>query len=317
MFATRSLVFALLALAASFGAEAVPLAGLRGNTLVFFDSATPSTVFSSRVITDTNGVPLAVTIIAIDRRPANGVIYGIGANSQIYTIDLNGQATPVGSPLLVPLSGTSFGFDFNPAADRIRIVSDTGQNLRINPDTGALVDGDPVLPGTQPDGSLNGAVIGAVAAGYTQNVAGTTGTVLVVYEAGTDRFYIQNPPNAGTTTTAGMTGGTTGIDSGPTVSFEVTALGQGFLLLTPGGGAPQLYAIDIASTPGASPTVTIGAPVLLGALPSGVTSITEVAALAGVTFPVSVDALSDAGLVVLALALGLLALVVVRGRALG
>ena len=34
--------------------------------------------------------------------------------------------------LTVPLSGSFFGVDFNPAADRLRIVSDTGQNLAHN-----------------------------------------------------------------------------------------------------------------------------------------------------------------------------------------
>ena len=49
-----------------------------------------------------------------------------------------------GAPAFTPaLSGTAFGFDFNPTVDRIRVVSDTGQNLRLNPDTGAVaaVDG--------------------------------------------------------------------------------------------------------------------------------------------------------------------------------
>jgi hypothetical protein len=35
------------------------------------------------------------------------------------------------------LAGTSFGFDFNPTVDRIRLVSDSGQNLRLNPNSGA------------------------------------------------------------------------------------------------------------------------------------------------------------------------------------
>jgi hypothetical protein len=47
-----------------------------------------------------------------------------------------------------------FGFDFNPAADRIRVVSNTGQNLRLHPDTGAVVDGDAAVDGVQPDPSL-------------------------------------------------------------------------------------------------------------------------------------------------------------------
>ena len=35
------------------------------------------------------------------------------------------------------LSGTAFGVDFNPMADRLRVVSDAEQNLRANADTGA------------------------------------------------------------------------------------------------------------------------------------------------------------------------------------
>ncbi len=37
------------------------------------------------------------------------------------------------------LSGTEFGIDFNPLADRLRVVSDTGQNLRIDVDSGATI----------------------------------------------------------------------------------------------------------------------------------------------------------------------------------
>ena len=316
MAAIRSLLLVGAGLVLSFATHAVPLVGLQnGNTLVFFDSDAPSSAIATRPITDANGLPLATPLIAIDRRPANGFIYAVGANSQIYLIDFAGRATAVGSPLAVPLTGTSFGFDFNPAADRIRIVSNTGQNLRINPDTGALVDGDAVTPGTQPDGNLNGATTSATAAGYTQNFAGTTATVLLVYDPATDTFFIQNPPNAGTTTSAGVTGGAIGIDSGPTVSFEITAAGQGFLLLTPGGGAPQLYSIAVTTVPGASPTATFGAPVLLGALPIGVTSITEVTALPGVTTPASVDTLGTLGKSLLAIVLGLLAFGFVRRRA--
>ena len=40
-----------------------------------------------------------------------------------------------------PLNGTGFGFAFDPVADRIRVVSDSEQNLRINPDTGTVAAG--------------------------------------------------------------------------------------------------------------------------------------------------------------------------------
>jgi hypothetical protein len=36
-----------------------------------------------------------------------------------------------------------FPIDFNPVVDRIRIMSDAGQNLRVHPDTGAVVADSP------------------------------------------------------------------------------------------------------------------------------------------------------------------------------
>lgn len=53
----------------------------------------------------------------------------------------------------VPLIDPAYGFDFNPVADRIRLVSDR-QNLRLNPNDGTVVDGDPATAGIQPDSPL-------------------------------------------------------------------------------------------------------------------------------------------------------------------
>ena len=44
--------------------------------------------------------------------------------------------------------------NFNPTVDRILVVSNTGQNLRLHPDTGAVVDSNPALEGVQTDGKL-------------------------------------------------------------------------------------------------------------------------------------------------------------------
>ena len=67
------------------------------------------------------------------------------------------------------------GFDFNPAADRVRVVGANGQNLRLHPDTGAVVDFDPNTPGLQTDPSLAYAP-GDVNAGKTPQVAGAAYT---------------------------------------------------------------------------------------------------------------------------------------------
>lgn len=77
----------------------------------------------------------------------------------------------------VALKGSAFGVDFNPAADRVRVVSNLGQNLRLHPDTGAQVDGENLRPGLQSDPYLRYAwsdvnharAPEVVAAAYTYN----------------------------------------------------------------------------------------------------------------------------------------------------
>jgi hypothetical protein len=78
------------------------------------------------------------SLIGVDFRPSNGLLYGVGrigadpaSLGQLYTIDVDsGLATAVGSRL-IPLNGNAFGVDFNPVPDLLRIVSDLGQNIRV------------------------------------------------------------------------------------------------------------------------------------------------------------------------------------------
>lgn len=98
-------------------------------------------------------------IVSIDFRPKTNQLYGLGNNNRIYIIDpVTGAVTltpelyttatklpPIDASITripVTVEGSQFGFDFNPAADRLRIISNTGQSLRINVETGfTIVDG--------------------------------------------------------------------------------------------------------------------------------------------------------------------------------
>ena len=131
------------------------------------------------------------------------------------------------------LNGTAFGFDFNPTVDRIRIVSNAGQNLRVHPDTGGLVATDGALT---PSGSVS-------AAAYTNNRAGATTTTLYDIDTATDQLLIQNPPNTGVLTPVGPLG----VDASDVNGFDISAVdGTAFAALTV-GGAPQLYTISLAT----------------------------------------------------------------------
>ena len=140
------------------------------------------------IIKPITGLVEGAGIAGIDFRPLNGQLYALGNNSIIYTINTaSGAATAVGT-LTTALSGTSFGFDFNPLVDRMRIVSNTGQNLRFNPNDGT----------TLVDGTLNPGTPAVSAVAYSNNFAGTTATTLYAIDATTNKLYTINPPNAGT-----------------------------------------------------------------------------------------------------------------------
>ena len=145
------------------------------HQLIRFDAARPGQVLSSKPLV---GLQPGETVLGIDYHVAKGWLYAVGSSNRLYRLNADTAiATPVGERFSVSLSGTHFGVDFNPAVDRIRVVSDTGQNLRLHPDTGAVVDGDTTLTGVQTDGPLDyapgdrsaGLRPALVAVGYTYN----------------------------------------------------------------------------------------------------------------------------------------------------
>src|SRR5690606_28741242 len=83
-------------------------------------------------------------ILAIDTRPLTRGLYGISSESFLYQLDAaTGEAVPVSlEPLSPAVNGKLISFDFNPADDIIRLTTETGQNLRISPFTGAVVGVD-------------------------------------------------------------------------------------------------------------------------------------------------------------------------------
>src|SRR5215204_431048 len=106
------------------------------NQLVFFDTENPGSPLRIAPVT---GLQLGEDLLGIDVRPATGQLYGLGSTSRLYTIDqTTGVATQVGAAGAFLLSGADFGFDFNPVPDRIRVVSDADQNLRLNPNDGSV-----------------------------------------------------------------------------------------------------------------------------------------------------------------------------------
>ncbi len=172
------------------------------NQLVRFDSDTPEAIISTRTI---SGLQPGENVLAADFRPANALLYALGSTSRLYTVNLNtGVASLVGSGPFTPLlSGTVAAFDFNPVVDALRIVTDSDQNLRLNPTTGVIINTD--TPVEYAAGDTNFGVNPFVScAAYTNNFVGATSTTLFVVDPGTASLVLQGgaggtpSPNTGT-----------------------------------------------------------------------------------------------------------------------
>ena len=226
----------LLALVAGMAsAEAATLVGLTAdNKLVKIDTATMAA-----------STPMSISgadnVVGIDVRPADGKLWGLTATGQLVVIDhMDGKVTP-GSMVSEKVAlGPRPVVDFNPVADRLRVIAADGVSLRINVDTGATVVDKP-LNYDAADASKDKKP--AVAAGaYTNSMKGAKGTELFHVDGGTGALVLQNPPNDGVLKTRGMVGITGAADVVMDIANEGEGKNTAYVIA---GGA--LYTVDLAS----------------------------------------------------------------------
>lgn len=236
----------VLAFGVSQSAHAELIIGLTstGNALTSFDSATPGAAATPIAITGLGNE----TLVDIDIRPATLQLYGVGTLGNVYTIDpVTGAATLRSSLAADPADATApfagldpgatrFGIDFNPVPDRLRVVSDSGQNLRINVGTGLVTT----------DGLLNGATSSAVSVAYTNSdVDPATSTQLFYIDDGLPgTLFNTTDPNAGVTASVGSLG----VGTSPLVGFDIAGSGLAFASLSNvASGASSLYLVNLAT----------------------------------------------------------------------
>ncbi|MEU8772100.1 DUF4394 domain-containing protein [Streptomyces griseus] len=185
-------------------------------------------------------------VVGIDFRVQDEKLYGVGDRGGVYTLNTaNARATKV-SQLTVALAGRQFGVDFNPAANRLRVISDTGQNLRHN------IDDSAAPLGTTTDGTLTNPITppttatGVTGAAYTNNdLNAATATTLFDIDTMADRVSLQSPANAGTLAPTGNLGVNAGPDAGFDIYFSLKhGTNRGFATLNTAGTA-RLYEVDV------------------------------------------------------------------------
>ena len=229
-----------------------------------FTTGRPQVLDWVRVVTGLSG---DTALIGIDIRVQDGLMYGVGNQGGIYTITTPPVTPDVVvkkvSPLSVALYGTAFGVDFNPAADRLRVISDNGQNLRHN-----LADGVTVVDAVLTTPPVVGPTKGVTAAAYTNNdLDAGTATTLFDINTITDQVVIQSPANSGTLAPTGALGVDAGANAGIDIFSHLTngktTSVSAFAILTPSGGRATLYRVNLLT----------GAATSVGQLPLPITDI--------------------------------------------
>jgi hypothetical protein len=233
---TRNILLA--ALAATIGtataAKAEQVAALvGGDTIAIVDTAAKKATKSMKVSGISGG------LVGIDVRPADNMLYGLAADGTLYTIAMDGKATMKSKLDTMLPAGTWATVDFNPVADRLRVIGNNGWNLRVNVDDGKVTkDGDLKFAETD---MHKGEKPNIVAGAYSNSFKGTKETALYDVDGTIGGLVKQAPPNDGVLNAIGKLG-----IKADKVAFDILADGKGantgWLM-----AGDTLYAVDLST----------------------------------------------------------------------
>jgi hypothetical protein len=215
----RKSLIAAAVVAGSIGfasaASAQSIVALVGNnTLTVVDFKTKKAASTVQV--------KGVQLIGIDVRPADGMLYGVTTDGQVGTLDAKTGVFTKKADLSEKLkAGVTATIDFNPAADRLRIMGSDGTSHRANVDDGKVtVDGSHKYADAD---AMKGKTPRVIAGSYSNSIKGTKETALYNIDAANGNLVRQAPPNDGVLNTIGSLG----IKLNGPAAFDIQAAGEG------------------------------------------------------------------------------------------
>jgi hypothetical protein len=202
-------------LATAGGAQAQTVAALMGDNMLAMVDAKAMKAGKAMKISGVDG-----TVLGIDVRPADGMLYGLVSTGAVVTIDpATGKATMKSKLDAMPPAGVAATVDFNPVADRLRVIGADGTNLRANVDDGKVTT-DGKLKFAEAD-MHKGETPKVVAGAYTNAMKGAKETTLYDVDATIGGLLKQAPPNDGVLGAVGKLG-----VKGAAYAFDIAA-GEG------------------------------------------------------------------------------------------
>ncbi|RYD20727.1 MAG: DUF4394 domain-containing protein [Verrucomicrobiaceae bacterium] len=227
-------------------AQAITIYGLgSGGQLYSFDTATPGTV-------NPIGSATVGGLVDIDFRGANNRLYGMTSSGAASTINTsNGVLTSVFANTSIPITGGVTSFDFNPVADRFRVVGGGINNYRVFPDGLAMPAGTVV--GGAADGTFaTPASVTLLDVAYTNPFNNTSTGMTTLFSIGSNSVLYTHPAAGGPTFNMVSAIGSLGITVGSDIAFDIDSTGTGWLV-----DGTSLYTVNL-TTGLAAPAGTLG-----------------------------------------------------------
>lgn len=185
--------------------ERILVIGATGTSFTRLSALNYAQVGSTVTISGLTG---GESIQTVDVRPATGQLYGYTDLDNLYVINqITGVATFIGN---APTTGAVMDMEFNPVVDRIRISTTDGSNVRVNPDTGAIVATDTSFAYAPTDVNF-GDSVNIAGMAYDRSVIGATQTTLYAVDGVQDTLCTVGgingtpSPNSGQLNTLGAT----------------------------------------------------------------------------------------------------------------
>src|SRR4051794_845718 len=217
------------------------------NRLLAFGSDAPGALGGGEAI---YGLGAGERIVDLDLRPRTEELYGVSTAGRLYRINPgSGRALAVGTaPFSPALESPLLGADFDGVADRVAVLTDTDQPLRVNPNDGFATD----------EGRLAYAA-DDVKAGVNPHITATAFTSSVAEARTNDQYAIDDvqrtlvrfDPAAPSVLRPGapLTVRSIALPHvvGP-VGFDIASDGRAYVSLREeAGGPPFLFRVDLAT----------------------------------------------------------------------
>jgi hypothetical protein len=230
----RSVLAASAALLLSSAAvNAAEVAALIGNDTIAMVDTTAKKATGTVKVSGISGA-----LVGIDVRPSDGMLYGLVDDGSVVTIAKDGKATVKSKLDTMLAKGVTATVDFNPVADRLRVMGSDGMSLRANVDDGKVTkDGDHKFAETD---MHKGEKPNVVAGAYTNSIKGAKETALFNIDGTIGALVKQAPPNDGILGAVGKLG-----IKADKVAFDIWSDGtknDAWLM-----SGDTLYSIDLAT----------------------------------------------------------------------